>query len=411
MLYSLPLPLDKIEELYNYRLALRKFSRYGSKAQLRLMIDNIAQVEALQAWAEKNMTSVAQQEECFSVFIKCESGNRRAGVHPESDYLRRLLSTIKERCPIVSVYGFYAHAGNSYASTSSAAAQVKLSEEIATVNKAAIVAKGILFDHTVAEFADGSRHEQPFVLSVGSTPTAHAAHDVVQAKAALANLEGGKVELHAGNYPFLDLQQLATKAIPTRASDHTGSDLVPGCCDDEFKVQQSVSNVAFTVLSTIIADYPGRASGPTDAETGAPRGDGAWSADGRAKHGDEAMCDAGGIALSRDVGPFGGLGHIVWPKDKSGWEINRASQEHGLLSVRQGGPEQWAEQWQHEKSSDGQSDQHQYPSRVYLGERIQIIPQHSCLTAAQFPWYYVVDSRDASGGQIVQDVWVPWKFW
>ena len=83
--------------------------------------------------------------------------------------------------------------------------------------------------------------------------------------------------------------------------------------------------IAQKVLATVISFYPGRGAV------------------------DEAMCDAGGIALSKDTGPAPGYGDIVG----KAWRIGRTSQEHGIL-VR----------------IDGQGD----PS-LKIGEVIEIIGQ------------------------------------
>ena len=85
----------------------------------------------------------------------------------------------------MEIYGFYAHAGNAYASTSSDEAAQFLSSEVETVNKAAELAKGLI-----------SGERPPFVLSVGSTPTAHAASAETRSK--LKELLHGTLELHAG---------------------------------------------------------------------------------------------------------------------------------------------------------------------------------------------------------------------
>ena len=103
---------------------------------------------------------------------------------------------------------------------------------------------------------------------------------------------------------------------------------------------------------------------------------------------DEAMCDAGAIAMSKDTGPSGTFGDVV---GKS-WKLGRISQEHGTLTRARGaGPA---------TGSDA----------LHVGDVVQVVGQHACLTLAGHPWYYIVDS-DVSGGQIVEDVWVPWKGW
>lgn len=167
--------------------------------------------------------------------------------------------------PATEIFGFYAHAGNAYASTSSDEAERFLSSEVETVNKAAELAKGLITDE-----------QPPFVLSVGSTPTAHAASASTRGR--LQELLHGTLELHAGNYPMLDLQQLSTGLI---------------------KREQ----IAQKLLATVISFYPGRGGA------------------------DEAMCDAGGVALSKDTGPAPGYGDI----NGKAWRIGRTSQEHGIL--------------------------------------------------------------------------------
>lgn len=196
-------------------------------------------------------------------------------------------------------------------------------------------------------------HSKPFVLSVGSTPTAHAfsanAMDALSTQLAEA---GGKLELHAGNYPLCDLQQCATSLI-------------------------GLEDVAQRILTSVIAYYPGR------GEDGS----------------DEAMCDAGGIAMSKDVGPLPGFGDVIGSlspgksQSSMGWRIGRMSQEHGILtrkSSKEAIPEKEA---------------------LSLGDVVEVVGQHACMIAAAYPWYYVVDSTTGGEEQRVVDVWVPWKGW
>ena len=130
------------------------------------------------------------------------------------------------------------------------------------------------------------------------------------------------------------------------------------------------------------------------------------------------MCDAGGIAMSKDTGPLPGFGdvvRIIRPSSsastssndddlksdlgtETGWRLGRISQEHGILirkpgagAVRQAGT-------------------------LRVGDMIEIVGQHACLAAAAHPWYYVVDSSvskgvNSAGDQPVVDIWVPCKGW
>lgn len=149
---------------------------------------------------------------------------------------------------------------------------------------------------------------------------------------------------------MLDLQQLHTSLV-----DH--------------------ERIAQRVLATVISYYPGRGEGGTD----------------------EAMCDAGGIAMSKDTGPSGGFGDVIGKP----WRLGRISQEHGILT-RAALP-----------GSIGSADADigDGGETLELGSMVEIVGQHACLIAAAYPWYYIVDSSVEGGSRHVQDVWVPWKGW
>ena len=104
-------------------------------------------------------------------------------------------------------------------------------------------------------------------------------------------------------------------------------------------------------------------------------------------HRGEAMCDAGALAVSKDIGPLPGFGHVVSPSHATGWDLGRISQEHGTLVHRPGV----------DREEVGE---------LKVGELVRIVPQHACLVCAGSPWLYVVDGSDE-----VVDVWVTWKGW
>lgn len=135
------------------------------------------------------------------------------------------------------------------------------------------------------------------------------------------------------------------------------------------------SRVAQRVLATVISYYPGRGAGGSD----------------------EAMCDAGAIAMSKDTGPSGVFGEVIGRP----WSLGRISQEHGILT--RSTPAKSTEN--DELSADNGGD------KLELGSMVEIVGQHACLTAAAYPWYYVVDSSVDGGSDCVQDIWVPWKGW
>lgn len=151
----------------------------------------------------------------------------------------------------------------------------------------------------------------------------------------------------SGNYAMLDLQQLHTGLIDR-------------------------NQIAHRVLASVVSYYPGRGEGGAD----------------------EAMCDSGAIAMSKDTGPSGGFGDVIGKP----WRLQKISQEHGILAQlappKSGGSETYDKE------------------QLELGSMVEIVGQHACLIAAAHPWFYIVDSSVANGGSDhVQDIWVPWKGW
>ncbi|KAM0746362.1 hypothetical protein T439DRAFT_319020 [Meredithblackwellia eburnea MCA 4105] len=307
MLYGLPCGVDKIQDLQSIADSIQPH------AVLRLMIDNPGQIGALEAFNSKTGRTTP-----WSIFIKVDGGGKRAGLPPTSDAMAELIKKAVSSSA-VEIFGFYSHFGQSYASQGEEEAAAFFAGEVACVNSAAGVALSL-----------GAKPAKPFTLSIGATPTAHAAN---QSNSGDLN---GKLELHAGCYCCLDLQQVATQLVP-------------------------LSRVSTSVIAHVISLYP---------------------------HRSEAMCDAGGIAMAKDLGPIPGYGHVVSPESAVGWELGRVSQEHGTL-VRA-------------KGEKGERVRH-----LELGEVVRIVGQHACMTLAAYPWYYVVED----GGDTVVDVWVPWKGW
>jgi D-serine deaminase-like pyridoxal phosphate-dependent protein len=201
-----------------------------------------------------------------------------------------------------------------------------------------------------------------WILSVGATPTAHAATQIEQGK---MDLEG-VLELYVTFYP-LPISHQFWYLRTTAESSHAG-------CYCMLDIQQlatsliSHSDLAISILSRVVSKYDLR---------------------------DEAMCDAGALAVSKDTGPLPGYGHVVWPERLNGWDLGRISQEHGTLVRRAG-------------TSGGQVKKGEVgKEEMEIGDLIRIVPQHACLACASYPWFYVVED----GGEEVVDVWVPCKGW
>ncbi|KFY46837.1 hypothetical protein V495_02226 [Pseudogymnoascus sp. VKM F-4514 (FW-929)] len=280
-------------------------------------------------------------------------GSKRSGVLASSHTFAELVSAL---LPLIKVgecklAGLYSHAGHSYYGSEPATAIGILNDEL----RALLNAAGTL--RTLAP-------PTQLTFSVGATPTTTAVYNLLHPSASPSTAEAtaltalqstiaevkaadAAIELHAGVYPTLDMQQLATHARP-----HS---------------QLSTSSIALTILAEVASIYPDRGTG-------------------------EALITAGSIALGREkcksyegfgvISPWNGMPD-TGPDGTGGWIVGAVSQEHGVLK--------WA--------GEGRGE-------VEAGKRVRIWPNHACIAGTGFDWYLVVD-----GGDEVVDVWVRWRGW
>ncbi|KAL4768519.1 putative serine dehydratase domain-containing protein [Aspergillus nidulans var. acristatus] len=321
-LYSMPI----------YPTVLPRLLRISESLKILLMIDNEQHIDVL----EKFSCSTAP----WPVFIKIDVGTRRAGIVNSSSALPNLVKRVEES-PAVELYGFYCHAGHSYACRTEESAVAVLKDEVEGV----VSASKLL------------RTGRKVVVSIGSTPTAHVVRELREVLP-----EGLELELHAGmssptqflrlenstesikgNYPCNDLQQVSTGLVP-----HTA---------------QSVR-----VLAEVCSVYPER---------------------------NEALINAGTIALSKETSEFPGYGRVT---ERPQWAVVRTSQEHGILGLSPAPALSLL-------GVNGVRDE-KAVDVFKVGDKVLLYCQHACITAAAYPVYYVVDEED-----VVREAWVPWKGW
>ncbi|KAI1414867.1 putative serine dehydratase domain-containing protein [Hypoxylon sp. FL1857] len=371
------------------------------------MVDHPDQVPYLSTLATKSGGNAPL------VFLKVNIGSNRAGVIPGSPNCTEVIDALlaSEEAGTSALLGVYTHAGHSYATRKDWEAMGILTDEFEALKQ-------------VAEQVRGKRGpgKDPLVLSVGATPTAttiqhpdlavptngvngtstngangtngtngttngHSYDDIDETKTAdilttvpTAHLKhllkelkasGFTLEVHAGVYPTLDVQQLAAHA---RDSSTLNS-----------------SMVAISVLADVASIYASRGPGLST----------------------EALVNAGCIALGREpcedkgtppgqhysgygiLMPWGSLAGAPapgpeFPAKHEGWEVAKLSQEHGVL--------RWAGRRQDE-----------VPLKV--GQKVRIWPNHSCITGAAYAYYLVVDSRNKGREDEIVDVWVRWNGW
>ncbi|CAH0020392.1 unnamed protein product [Clonostachys rhizophaga] len=231
-----------------YPSVLPELVQLRQHLEIILIIDNEQQIDLLEK---------ADHGKRWEIFIKLDVGARRAGVDPSSPVLDRLIQRANAS-PAMSIYGFYCHANHSYGGRTRREAEDMLKIEIDSLLGA-------------AELLPSDRK---VVLSLGATPTAH----VIKSLKAKAP-ENVQIELHAGNFPCNDLQQVSTGVVTEQ--DQAGR-----------------------VIADVCSLYEER---------------------------NEALVNAGVTSLSRETSPaYPGFGRIAsYPK----WGITRMSQEHGILGL------------------------------------------------------------------------------
>ncbi len=142
----------------------------------------------------------------------------------------------------------------------------------------------------------------------------------------------GVTEVRAGVYPFFDLVMAGL-----------------GCCDTQ--------DIALSVLTTVIGHKPRL---------------------------NTLITDAGGLALSKDRGTssqsvdckYGLVCDAASGELIDGLRVESVNQEHGLVSTSDGRPLEF--------------------DRYPIGSQLRILPNHSCMTAAAYNGYVVVNGEDPS---------------
>lgn len=223
-------------------------SQHGLK--IVLMIDHADHMQILEEYNTRT-----GRTNPWPAFIKVDVGTKRAGIQNSSSRLDEVIKAANTS-KAVSIYGFYCHAGHSYAAKTPDEAVNVLNDEINGV----LTAYKKLLDP-----------KAELVLSIGATPTAHVVSNL---KASLP--ENTKLELHAGNFPANDLQQVATGLV-------------------------SVEDQAVRVAAEVCSVYPER---------------------------NEALINAGVLALTKETSSYTGLARLTEALD---WSIVRVSQEHGIF--------------------------------------------------------------------------------
>lgn len=352
-MYGIPLGRSTIPRLATLARAL-------GTGSIGCFIDHPDQVKGLD---EVNDATWPGQ---IPVFVNIDIGYHREGVAAESTQLMDIAQTIAN-AKRVKLYGLYSHFGNSYNVSSPEEALADMAKELEGVEKGAVAFLKSFHQNSQ------SASQDKIVLSIGASPTATAAQNlfedipgVQRYRDMIARIQTSfEVEIHAGVYPVMDMQQLATHARPAVSSSDPQTSLL------------GFSDIGLRMLVEVTSLYPDRGSQP------------------------EAMIAAGSIVLGREpCKSYSGWGVVShWPASsgpvydpdgsRTGWIIGRISQEHGVLT------------W------EGPTEQMR---PLHYGEKVLIWPNHACIAGASAGWYLIVDSSSSDADRIV-DVWTRWRGW
>lgn len=343
-------------------IALARVLKPGS---INVIIDN---ADALSAFHHAlTAHPEVQAEKKIGVFIKIDTGYHRAGITISSPKFKPLVDAVLAKDSsskggegVIMFRGFYSHFGHSYAGNSEDDAASGLIDELVGLEEAA---------RAVPENV-----RKGLVLSIGATPTATAAQNMLSSSSArveefhtvLSRMkEQFTVELHAGVYPLLDCQQVATHARPAE-----------GAATEGFQPLNKDA-IAIRILVEVTSVY-------TEREQ------------------PEALVSAGSLAMGREpCKSYPGWGIVTGSLGnsktlsvydergaKTGWIVGRISQEHGILT------------WQGDENKCNE---------LAIGDKVEVWPNHACVAGAGFGWYLIVDSEQ--GGDKIVDVWTRWRGW
>jgi D-serine deaminase-like pyridoxal phosphate-dependent protein len=346
ILYGVPVPQSSIPRLINLAKSL-------TPGSINIIIDNLDALAQFQAAIKAASVQIG-------VFIKIDTGYHRAGVETSSPKFQELVSAVANSTSGAYLKGFYSHYGHSYAGNSEDDAANGLIEELLGLKEACA--------------AIPPTYKEKVTLSVGATPTATAAQNMLcstsprvhEFNGILNRLQAEHiVELHAGVYPLLDCQQIATHARPSTTTAASETSIPPLTKD----------SIAMKVLLEVTSVYNERSK-------------------------PEVLLSAGSLALGREpCKSYPGWG-ILAPSlankspiyeetgDRTGWIVGRISQEHGIAV------------WEGDRGECRGFE---------VGDKVEVWPNHACVAGAGFGWYVVVDSEE--GGEEVVDVWVRWRGW
>ncbi|KAI1204561.1 putative serine dehydratase domain-containing protein [Annulohypoxylon truncatum] len=356
VLYGLPLPASQVDRVAEIACQL-------GPGSISFMLDHPSQIISLRRFFDAAGFPA-------EVFMKVDTGYHRAGLPPEALNAGGLVEAVT-RLHLggeAILVGLYSHSSLSYQGKSTREAMDNLSTEIRGCVDA------VRYNHQ--HLPTPAFH---LTISVGASPQVTSIQNFVQCDKqknesaddlmgviqdlSTEEVSGIKisVELHAGVYSVLDMQQLSTNSRSSM-----------GRFDEE---------IAISVVAEVVSVY-------NDGERQNP----------------EALVAVGTLGLGKEPCPsYDGWGIVgsLPALEKVGFErrlvVKRISQEHSILS------------W----DTDDDNLIPHYPQGIPLevGQAVRIYPNHACITGAMYDWYFVIDSSQSNSPTKVIDIWMRARGW
>ncbi|RFU75945.1 alanine racemase [Trichoderma arundinaceum] len=348
ILYGIPLPPSQVDRL-------SAIGRQLGRGTISVMIDHSSQLSHVARFTE-------QASFPAGVYLKVDTGYHRAGLPPSGLNKDNLVSKLMnlDNQGKINFIGLYSHSSLSYNDSTAEQAMANLEGELSGCLEA--------LEKNARLFSS----DKEITISIGASPQVTSIENLVGAESTLSEDAKSlrqtlhkvvtrkycgfrtKLELHAGVYSLLDVQQLST-----RSRAHFGD------YEDE---------IAISVAAEVCSVY-------NDGERQQP----------------EALLAVGVLGLGREpCAAYEGWGIL----DRNAYSpstnnpdrrliVKRVSQEHCIVS--------WGLINGH---GDGDSQQ---CIPLQVGQTVRIFPNHACITGALYGWYYVIDSSEH--GERVIDVW------
>ena len=372
VLYGLPLPGSQVDRIADV-------ARRLGAGSISLMVDHASQLGAVRRFRDL-------VEFPASIFVKVDTGYHRAGLPPSTLNKGGLLDEVARLHldGALVLAGFYSHSSLSYNDSTPIQAMNNLAAEIRGCMDAV--------RHNSQRFPAALRE---LTVSVGASPqvmsiqnfaaTAEdkteytgASEDLVRALREVAatttttshdETSPGDIrvslELHAGVYSVMDLQQLATNATGLASSGGA-----------------FYEQIAVSVAAEVVSTY-------NDGERETP----------------EALIAVGTLGLGREpCQSYDGWGIVgptpaTAPRGGGMLVVKRISQEHSILC------------WGTSSGGSEGGSQGIPPIPLEVGNYVRIYPNHACITGAMYGWYLVVDSDRPGGATEIIDVWMRASGW